>query len=322
MMATSWYRAPALTVLLNEINLVWPDRSKVSDGTIGDAAHSARLSDHNPNGRRSVNAIDVTRRGIAVMILILKVIADPRTNYVIYNRVIWSWSRGFKPRPYYGSNAHTGHVHISIFQSERRETDRSPWGLAAPAGLPTTGAAGPTPNTPTTPKEDTLSAKEVEGIKAEVWAAAKALQDQGFDRKIRDAMALETARAVAMNGFDRPIYEMMGEAAARQARAAISAQIGANRVLLEQIQEAGGLSDGMVEELEVRAEAATFKGAKEGIKAGAAEVTEELDAALREVLNDLVWDLGNDLDEDTRQDITDRLVTEIAGRLAPEGAAA
>ena len=321
-MAASWYRAPALTVLLNEINLVWPERSKVSDGTIGDAAHSARLSDHNPNERRSVNAMDVTRRGIAVMILILKVIADPRTNYVIYNRVIWSWSRGFKPRPYYGSNAHTGHVHISIFQSPRREQDRSPWGLVTPAGLPTTGTAGPTPNTPTTPEEDTLSAKEIEEIKAEVWAAAKALQDQGFDRKIRDAMALETARAVAMNGFDRPIYEMMGEAAARQARAAISAQIGANRVLLEQIQEAGGLSDGMVEELEVRAEAATFKGAKEGIKAGAAEVTEELDAALREVLNDLVWDLGNDLDEDTRQDITDRLVTEIAGRLAPEGAAA
>ena len=319
MMATSWYRAPALTVLLNEINLVWPDRSKVSDGTIGDAAHSARLSDHNPNERRSVNAIDVTRRGIAVMILILKVIADPRTNYVIYNRVIWSWSRGFKPRPYYGSNAHTGHVHISIFQSERRETDRSPWGLVTPAGLPTTGAAGPTPSTPTTPKEDTLSAKEVEGIKAEVWAAAKALQDQGFDRKIRDVMALETARAVAMNGFDRPVLESIGEAAARQTLAKVSGMIAANRKLLEDIQSAGGISDSMMDAMAERAEAATFKGSKEGVEAGSAALTNQLTAALTEVLSDLVWDLGKDLDEDIVKEITETVVAELTTRLNKEG---
>ena len=45
----SWTLAPALVQLRQELNARWPGRSKASDGTIGDAAHKARVSEHNPD---------------------------------------------------------------------------------------------------------------------------------------------------------------------------------------------------------------------------------------------------------------------------------
>ena len=138
----SWHLAPSLSVLRSEVNTLWPGRSKVSDGTIGDAAHSARTSDHNPNARRSVNAIDITRSGIDPARLISVAITDSRTNYVIFDRQIWSRSRGFVPRRYTGANPHTGHVHISIRQARDAEQDTRPWGLAASTTTPAPGLPG------------------------------------------------------------------------------------------------------------------------------------------------------------------------------------
>ena len=44
----AWRVADSLGVLLKQINQLAPGRSKVSDGSIGDAAHQSRESDHNP----------------------------------------------------------------------------------------------------------------------------------------------------------------------------------------------------------------------------------------------------------------------------------
>lgn len=146
-MARSWYVAPSLEQLLREINQQWPGRSKVSDGGIGDAAHSARVSDHNPNERRSVNARDFTKSFLPVMEIIEKLLWDPRLNYIIYNRTIWSRSRNFVPRAYSGANPHTAHFHVSILQARWAEQDTSPWGISAfsKPNLPNTGAPGPVP---------------------------------------------------------------------------------------------------------------------------------------------------------------------------------
>lgn len=43
-----WTLARSLDQLRGEINRRWPDRSKVSDGTLGDRAHAARKSDLSP----------------------------------------------------------------------------------------------------------------------------------------------------------------------------------------------------------------------------------------------------------------------------------
>ena len=128
-MATSWHLAPSLAQLRREINTRWPSRDKTSDGTIGDAAHSARASDHNPNSRGSVNAIDIDEDGIDSWGLVALLITDPRVYYVIYEGRIWQRKHGFVPRPYTGINAHRQHIHVSIFQSVAAEQNSAPWGV-------------------------------------------------------------------------------------------------------------------------------------------------------------------------------------------------
>lgn len=127
-MGSTWYLAPSLNVLLDEINAAYPHRQTKMDGTIGDAAHAARDSDHNPNARGSVNALDVDEIGIDTWALVACAILDARTNYVIYEGRIWQRKHGFKPRPYTGPNAHKQHVHISILQTRQAEQDVRPWG--------------------------------------------------------------------------------------------------------------------------------------------------------------------------------------------------
>ena len=130
----SWHLAPALDRLRDEVNAKWPNRSKASDGTIGDAAHSSRTSDHNPNSRRSVNAIDVTAKGIDTDELIAAAKRHPSVRYIIFNRRIMNRDIGnFRSRRYSGSNPHTQHVHISLYQSPIAERRTQSWGLGKPS---------------------------------------------------------------------------------------------------------------------------------------------------------------------------------------------
>ena len=130
----SWTLAGSLVQLRKEIDAAFPNRSKVSDGTIGDAAHSARESDHNPDEFRVVRAMDITRDvqdqiDIANNVAeFLRAKRDPRTKYVIFNKRIfsstvepWTW------RPYSGLNDHTHHVHISVMPHPIGDDGR-PWG--------------------------------------------------------------------------------------------------------------------------------------------------------------------------------------------------
>lgn len=136
----SWHLAPALDQLRAEVNALWPNRSKASDGTIGDAAHSARTSDHNPNARRSVNAIDITASGIDTGKLINAAKAHPSVRYIIHRGRIMNRDIGnFQSRHYGGSNPHNTHVHISIYQSATAERRTQSWGLANAKGGGTSG---------------------------------------------------------------------------------------------------------------------------------------------------------------------------------------
>ena len=138
----SWHLAPALVQLRAEVNARWPKRSKRSDGTIGDAAHSARRSDHNPNSRRSVNAIDITASGVDVGAIITAAKKHPSVRYIIYRGQIMNRDIGnFAPRRYRGANPHTAHVHISIYQSRTAEQRRQSWGIAS-AKAPAPKAGG------------------------------------------------------------------------------------------------------------------------------------------------------------------------------------
>jgi len=112
----SWRLAKSLVRLRDQVNLAAPNRSKLSDGSIGDQAHAARVSDHNPNAQGVVCAIDVTHdpiHGVDGKILSRWLISDKRVKYVIFAGEIWKARTG-KWEVYTGPNKHNHHVHVSV----------------------------------------------------------------------------------------------------------------------------------------------------------------------------------------------------------------
>lgn len=86
----------------------------ISVGWLGDRAHRSRKSDHNPDGRGIVCAIDpMLRVGPRAASIVKAAKGRSDLAYIIYNRTIWSASYGWRARRYTGSDPHTGHVHIS-----------------------------------------------------------------------------------------------------------------------------------------------------------------------------------------------------------------
>ena len=131
----AWRLAKGLETLRSQVNAKWPQRSKASDGSVGDTSHSARASDHNPDSQGVVHAIDIThdpKNGFdsykfADMLLAKQ---DPRIKYIISNRRIGSGPKGPAPgvwRKYTGANPHDHHVHISI--TTEREDNVTPWAI-------------------------------------------------------------------------------------------------------------------------------------------------------------------------------------------------
>lgn len=130
--------APILTLglqnLRRQVNAAFPNRDHTSDGTIGDAAHQAEMSGHNPDdtaGSRpawdgdpdSTPEIrawdmdsDLSMHGVDAQDVVDHIRALPNVasvlRYMIYNRTMYHSRDGFAPTPYTGSSAHTEHVHF------------------------------------------------------------------------------------------------------------------------------------------------------------------------------------------------------------------
>lgn len=121
---------------------MFPNRSKDSDGSIGDAAHASRSSDHNPwvhdnSGQPIVTAIDITHDpkngfdsyAFAEWLMAKK---DPRIKYVISNRRIGAGSEGPSPwlfRKYTGTNPHDHHIHISVKSDPAHFDSKVDWDI-------------------------------------------------------------------------------------------------------------------------------------------------------------------------------------------------
>ena len=109
--------------LREQIDDSFPDRDRKSDGWIGDAAHSNRKSDHNPDPTNGiVRAIDVdanldsranTSAYLADQIRICAK-KDKRIKYVIHLGKIASAKSLWRFRPYSGINRHDKHIHVSF----------------------------------------------------------------------------------------------------------------------------------------------------------------------------------------------------------------
>jgi hypothetical protein len=146
--------ASSLLTIRSQIDAIAPGRSKDSDGTIGDAAHQGRKSDHNPNQDGVVTAIDITHdpaHGVNAgeFAEMLRVSKDPRIKYVISNARIfsspsfsstktpWEW------RPYDGINAHTKHFHLSVLDDEKLYDDTRAWPIDRAAAIRDEPKTGP-----------------------------------------------------------------------------------------------------------------------------------------------------------------------------------
>jgi hypothetical protein len=114
--------------LRNQVNKRWPRRDKRSDGWIGDKAHAGRQSQHNPDARGLVHALDIdadldpkdpgaaqrlanqlvayAASGIPGANRILYVVFNDRISSGTYPNSMWEW-RG-------SGYGHLRHIHVSF----------------------------------------------------------------------------------------------------------------------------------------------------------------------------------------------------------------
>jgi hypothetical protein len=120
------YLAKSLVRLTAERNTRWARLRKLirwqQDAWLGDAAHKARPSGHNPDYRGCVHAKDFDVRGMHVPKFLDRVIGDPRVWYVIFDGHIYSRTHHWDKRKYDGADPHTEHVHVSILNNQEGTT--------------------------------------------------------------------------------------------------------------------------------------------------------------------------------------------------------
>ena len=134
-------------ILRDQINKRWAKRDKASDGWVGDSDHAARISDHNPDSRGLVHALDIDEdfrgsefdnRWYADQLVTYARTKQPgssRLKYVVYENQIasgtypavdWEWRNGD-----YG---HTIHIHTSF--TRVGENDATPFQIPILFGTP------------------------------------------------------------------------------------------------------------------------------------------------------------------------------------------
>lgn len=132
-----WRVAKSLDMLLRQINETAPKRKKSHDGSIGDQAHQARKSEHNPDQNGVVRARDFMHDPAGgcdceALAQALVKSRDRRILYIIWNgRIVrsypkpgvpeWTWTK------YTGTNQHTAHLHLSVVESPVLYDDARPW---------------------------------------------------------------------------------------------------------------------------------------------------------------------------------------------------
>jgi len=126
----SWKPAAAALTLRKQVDKRWPKRDRGADGIIGDKAHQARPSDHNPNARGYVDAIDIdadllgSGKGRAVaqkladQIVAYAASGKPgskRIKYVVFNDQVASGTYANSMWKWRGSGyGHYDHIHVSF----------------------------------------------------------------------------------------------------------------------------------------------------------------------------------------------------------------
>lgn len=131
---SGWQLTKGLQNLRAQANARWPNRDHASDGTIGDAAHQAETSGHNPDdtvGSRpawggdadtdpEVRAFDMDsdlrEPGTSAQMLVDHLRSLPGLSsvirYMIYDHKMYHSRDGFAPTAYTGASGHEEHIHF------------------------------------------------------------------------------------------------------------------------------------------------------------------------------------------------------------------
>ena len=124
------YLSKAAIQLREQIDDSFPERLRKSDGWIGDARHSTRKSDHNPDESGCVRAIDIDARlsddkGLSAYLadqIRSFGKANGRISYVIHQSRIASPLLGWRWRSYKG-NPHAHHIHVSFKKDQDNNSE-------------------------------------------------------------------------------------------------------------------------------------------------------------------------------------------------------
>lgn len=176
-----WSLAPSLVALVKECDRRAPRRSTLSDGSIGDSAHRARKSDHNPSGEW-VHGVDIThdpKDGMDIHAHLRNIAArhDGRVEYMISLGMIAERENGFRWVRYNGENPHNKHGHISVRHTTLARFDTSPW-LGGVVSFPTPvppqiyvpSTPKPTANPPAPPTEIVEDGPPIEEEEMKIYA--------------------------------------------------------------------------------------------------------------------------------------------------------
>lgn len=149
-----WTLCAAAVTLEQQVDANNPTRSRAGDGTIGDASHQGRTSDHNPDSNGYVCAIDFTHDPAHnfdsyKFADYLSLLRDPRIagigSYNIHTRSErwWSPAHGWRDQNLAGGS-HAYHIHISFTHDNAAYHGSQ---LFSPGGFHPTPPP-PTPHTP------------------------------------------------------------------------------------------------------------------------------------------------------------------------------
>jgi hypothetical protein len=142
------YLVASLKAVFAEINAVWPNRDKRTDGWIGDSKHCPGSSDHCADSAGRVHAIDIDKDGIDPMHVIRRLSNYGQViRYMNYNYTQYHVKYDFDGRPLGGKDPHTSHIHVSIHHTDKARNYTGGYGIYGSAidlpggipGMPTTG---------------------------------------------------------------------------------------------------------------------------------------------------------------------------------------
>lgn len=128
---------PSLRALFAEIDAVWPNRDRRTDGWIGDSRHCPGTSDHCADSAGRVHAIDIDKDGIDPDLVVARASnVEGVIRYMNWNYHQYHVRNDFAPTPLGGDDPHTSHIHVSIEHTDRARSYTGSFGIAYPVAGP------------------------------------------------------------------------------------------------------------------------------------------------------------------------------------------